>query len=190
MRYIIGAQKTDHAYLFDWVRDMEKTTLVMVENGVTHAFSYVNGVPLNDTHRDLLVNFLAYTETDKKGKTTTWSWVTNIPITDNNVYKIMRGGRARWHIENQTFNTLKNQGYQFEHNFGHGCEHLSHVMATLMMLIFMIDQLQMLACPVFQAAKKRLGSYESLWEEMRVVIRYIIFDTWDQLFDRITYNPP
>jgi hypothetical protein len=30
----------------------------------------------------------------------------------------MSGGRARWKIENETFNTLKNQGYQFEHNFG------------------------------------------------------------------------
>ena len=32
----------------------------------------------------------------------------------------MRGGRARWKIENETFNTLKNQGYHFEHNYGHG----------------------------------------------------------------------
>jgi hypothetical protein len=33
---------------------------------------------------------------------------------------LMRGARARWKIENETFNTLKNQGYHFEHNFGHG----------------------------------------------------------------------
>jgi len=36
------------------------------------------------------------------------------------VYRIMQGARARWRIENETFNTLKNQGYHFEHNFGHG----------------------------------------------------------------------
>ena len=190
MRYIIGAQESDHAYLFDWVKDIPKETQVIVEEGVTHTFSYVNGVPLNATYPDYLVNFLHYTQTDKKGRKTTWTWVTNIQITQDNCFKIMKGGRARWHIENQTFNTLKNQGYNFEHNFGHGYAHLSHIMATLMMLIFMIDQLQMLACPVFKAAKKRLGSYMSLWEEMRVVVRYIVFETWDQLFHRITYNPP
>src|SRR5918998_1373581 len=37
------------------------------------------------------------------------------------VYRIMQGARARWRIENETFNTLKNQGYHFEHNFG-GCD--------------------------------------------------------------------
>ena len=25
-------------------------------------------------------------------------------------------GRSRWKIENETFNTLKNQGYHFEHD--------------------------------------------------------------------------
>jgi hypothetical protein len=39
--------------------------------------------------------------------------------------KLTCGGRARWKIENETFNTLKNQGYQFEHNFGHGKQNLS-----------------------------------------------------------------
>src|SRR5688572_17907274 len=53
------------------------------------------------------------------------------------VYRIMQGARARWRIENETFNTLKNQGYHFEHNFGHGYEHLSVVFATLMMLAFL-----------------------------------------------------
>ncbi len=29
----------------------------------------------------------------------------------DNVYQLMRGGWARWKVENETFNTLKNQGY-------------------------------------------------------------------------------
>ena len=54
----------------------------------------------------------------------------------------MRGGRARWKVENETFNTLKNQGYQFEHNFGHGKKNLHTVFAYLMMLAFLVDQIQ------------------------------------------------
>jgi hypothetical protein len=28
---------------------------------------------------------------------------------------LVKGGRARWKIENEAFNTLKNQGYHLEH---------------------------------------------------------------------------
>ena len=65
---------------------------------------------------------------------------------------LMRGARARWKIENETFNTLKNQGYHFEHNFGHGHQHLSTVLMHLMMLAFLIDQIQQRCCRLFQAA--------------------------------------
>ena len=58
----------------------------------------------------------------------------------------MCAGRARWKIENETFNTLKNQGYCFEHNFGHGEKNLSTVFAFLMMLAFLIDQIQQRCC--------------------------------------------
>jgi hypothetical protein len=60
-----------------------------------------------------------------------WSWVTDIRVSKRNVYHLMRGGRARWKIETETFNTLKNQGYHFEHNYGHGEQHLFVVFATL-----------------------------------------------------------
>jgi hypothetical protein len=33
----------------------------------------------------------------------------------------MKGGRARWRIENETFNTLKNQGYNFERGRQNKC---------------------------------------------------------------------
>src|SRR5262249_28730526 len=48
----------------------------------------------------------------------------------------------RWKIENETFNTLKNQGYHFEHNYGHGAQNLATVLALLMLLAFTIDQIQ------------------------------------------------
>ncbi|HEY5869577.1 MAG TPA: hypothetical protein VI542_29115 [Candidatus Tectomicrobia bacterium] len=57
-----------------------------------------------------------------------------------NVLHLMRGGRARWKIDNETFTTLKNQGYNFEHNYGHGEQHLSVVFAIVRMLAFLVDQ--------------------------------------------------
>lgn len=74
--------------------------------------------------------------------------------------------------ENETFNTLKNQGYHFEHNFGLGKEHLSEVFAMLTMLAFLVDQAQQLCSPLFQAALEKAGSKRALWEMQRNLFSY------------------
>ncbi len=79
---------------------------------------------------------------------------------------LMRGGRARWKIENETFNTLKNQGYHFEHHFGHGYQHLSTVFAYLMMLAFLIDPAQQHSCTLFQQAQQKAKRKSYLWEKV------------------------
>jgi hypothetical protein len=84
--------------------------------------------------------------------------VTDLRVSTRNVYTLMRGGRARWKIENETFNTLKNQGYHFEHNYGHGEQNLSVVFAMLMMLAFLVDQTQQLCCALFRAVWAKFGS--------------------------------
>ena len=53
---------------------------------------------------------------------------------------------------------LKNQGYNFEHNYGHGEQHLSVVFAMLMMLAFLVDQAQQLCCALFQAVWAKLAA--------------------------------
>ncbi len=53
-------------------------------------------------------------------------------------------------MENETFNTLKNQGYNFAHNYGHGEQNLSVVFAVVMMLAFLVDQTQQLCCALFR----------------------------------------
>jgi hypothetical protein len=108
-------------------------------------------------------------QTDPKGKETLFSWVTNIQITQDNVFMLMKGGRARWKIENETFNTLKNLGYNFEHNYGHGKKNLSTILCLLMLLAFLIDQVQGMTCGLFRAVRKRAGSYRGVWENMRVL---------------------
>ena len=105
-----------------------------------------------------------------------------------NVFKIMRGGRARWKIENETFNTLKNQGYQFEHNFGHGKKNLSVIFALLMMLAFLVDQAQQLGCRLFKAVWEKVRSKRSLWEKMRGLFHDLEFDSMETLFKALLYG--
>ena len=107
---------------------------------VRHFFRFVNALPLNESNQDILVNTLEYWEL-REGACKYFCWVTDLTITTGNAYQIMRGGRARWKVENETFNTLKNQGYHIEHNYGLGKKNLSMVFVTLMMLAFLVDQI-------------------------------------------------
>ena len=91
------------------------------------------------------------------------------------------GRTARWKIENETFNTLKNQGYHLEHNYGHGEQNLSVVLALLMMLAFLVDQVQQLCCPLFQAAWHKMKTKCHLWEELRHHFRMLVFGSMTEL---------
>jgi hypothetical protein len=49
------------------------------------------------------------------------------PIIDKNVAYLADCDRARWKIENERRNVLKNCGYNLEHNFGHGSSHAADI---------------------------------------------------------------
>jgi len=97
-------------------------------------------------------------------------------------------GRARWKIENETFNTLKNQGYNFEHNYGHGKKHLSNLLASLMMLVFLIDQIQQLANKVFMKVLLAVKSKTRLWDEYRAAFRFVDVNSFKHLLMILAAN--
>ena len=194
LHYILGVKEGDHRFLFEHVRQAEREGRVTVweyvdeTTGVRHRFRFINDVPLNESNQDLWVNFLEYWEIHPSGRQQHFSWVTDFRLDEQNVQPIMRGGRARWKIENETFNTLKNQGYQFEHNFGHGEQNLSVVFAMLMMLAFLVDQTQQLCCPLFQAVWKEMGSKKMLWERMRSMFREYLVSSMREIFQALCYG--
>src|ERR687895_1586291 len=100
----------------------------------------------------------------------------------------LRGGRARWKIENETFNTLKNQDYPLEHNYGHGKQHLATNFGLLMILAFLVDQVQELWCATFQAARKARGSRTSLWQRMRSLFTGYYIESWRQFFEALIHG--
>jgi hypothetical protein len=185
MRYIVGVKPGNHTFLFDLIKHSVCAEYTHItEDGTTHRYRYINDVPLNKSH-DFKVNFVEYWETDKKGKEQHFSWVTDLTISDENVYDIMRGGRINWRIENNTFNTLKNQDYHFEHNFGHGNKNLSTVFGMLMMLAFFVDQVQELSCYLFKKARAKFKSRTSLWHAIRGLFKHYLVSSWDDLFHGI-----
>jgi DDE family transposase len=193
LHYILGVKEGDHAYLFQQVQAAEHAGRVTYYErhdraaGVVHRFRFVNDVPLNAARTDVRVHFIEYWEVGDD-KVQHFSWVTDLRVSTRNVYHLMRGGRARWKIENETFNTLKNQGYNFEHNYGHGEDNLSVVFAMLMMLAFLVDQTQQLGCALFQAVWTKLGSKRRLWERMRALFYDYAFASMRQLFEALLYG--
>jgi hypothetical protein len=193
LHYMLGIKEGDHGYLFAQVAAAEHAGRVTYyerddpATGLRHRFRFVSDVPLNEAHTDLRVNFLECWEWDQD-TVHHFSWVTDLRVTKGTVYQLMRGGRARWRIENETFNTLKNQGYHFEHNYGHGYQHLSVVFAVLMMLAFLVDQVQQLCCPLFQAVWAKLGSKRRLWEKVRALFYAYALTSMRHLFETLWYG--
>lgn len=185
--YIIGVKPGDHAFLYEHVQareeagQMQTLTLVDPVTQVLHHFRFCEAAPLNESNPDELVNVLLYWEIppahNAKAKVQHFSWITDLALVADTVWDVMRGGRARWKIENETFNTLKNQGYHLEHNYGHGEQNLSVVLVLLMMLAFLVDQVQQLCCPLFQAAWSKMKTKCHLWEEIRHHFRILRFDS-------------
>ncbi len=192
MSYILGAKRGDHKYLFEMLDQSKETEYFSYEDekGHLHQYRYINKISLNKSHPETRINFWEYRETCANGKELNFSWVTNIPITQENIINLTRGGRTRWKIENETYNTLKNLGYNFKHNYGHGKEHLAAVFCLLMILAFFIDQVQAIACSLFRLAKKSLGgTWRGLWENIRVLICYVFIGSWENLFKKIAKIP-
>jgi len=162
-------------------RDDVKWHYIENEEG-QHKFGFTNNLALNDTHARVRVNMLYYQFTNSKGEVKTFTWITNIKLTKSNVSKIMKMGRSRWKIENETFNTLKNQGYHFEHNFGHGEKNLCTVFAFLMMLAFCVDQIQQHSCQYFKTILIELKTKIKLWESLRAVFKILPRNSMTQIF--------
>jgi hypothetical protein len=173
--------------LFEFVKNAKEEVKMTVGTN-RYTFRYVNDVPLNETQDAPQVNFFECEWVEvvgRKEREGRGSWITLHEITDDNLYTLMRGGRCRWKIENETFNTLKNQGYQFEHNFGHGKQNLHTVFVLLMMLAFLIDQVQEAACGLFQQGLAHRKTRRAFWEKMRALFYNFFIDSWLDMFRAI-----
>lgn len=193
--FILGVKEDDHKYLFDCLNATVEAGKAIEHDlpdpqnpDVHHFFRFTSGLPLNESNKDILVNVVEYWEEGGK-KPRYFSWVTDLTITKDNVYDIMRGGRTRWKVENETFNTLKNQGYHLEHNFGLGEKYLSLTFFSLMMLAFLVDQLQERCCALYREIRKKRGSKKELFETIRGVFRLIVVHSMEAIYRLILAGP-
>ena len=187
MSFVLVAKPDDHRTLFQWVqelRDMgeiQSLTFKDLKNRLHH-YEWVNAVPINADPKSHSVDFFLY-RLVVNGKTTYHnSWITDFTVTSDNVVHLVKAGRARWKIENETFNTLKNQGYHIEHNYGHGKRNLSYNFFLLNLLAFFMHQVFELSDRLYQRCRKeKFTSRREFWNQLRCTIRILVFHKWEQM---------
>jgi hypothetical protein len=184
--HFIFVCKEDHKILWEWFYEQKKLGEVTElnktdKNERLHHYEWINQVPLNGNKDAPLVNLFIY-ELSVNGKTAYRStWVTDIEVARENIEVLVPGARARWKIENECFNTLKNGGYHLEHNFGHGEVNLAFNFLLLNLLAFFIHQILELSDILYQKCRKRLVTKKNFWESIRVYLKLRVFETWEEL---------
>lgn len=107
-----------------------------------YRYSWLHDLPIRDGKDALTVNWIDVEITMPHGKTTYHSsFITSLVPSKKNIAEMVACARARWKIENETFNVLKNNGYHLEHNFGHGKTTLSSILVVFNLLAFSMHSL-------------------------------------------------
>ena len=118
------------------------------------------------------------------------SFITNLPVTRDTVAALAAAGRARWKVENETFNVLKTKGYNLEHNFGHGRQNLATVLTTLNLLAFACHTVCDLADRPWQAARRELVTRQGFFHALRILTSYLVFTAWQELLETMAFARP
>lgn len=184
--YILVCKPQSHKTLYEWIKGITEEKVEHKKNkNVREKWTYrwCEGVPLTDDKDSMLVNWCEVTiineETGEKIYRN--AFVTNHPVTQQTVPAIIAAGRARWKIENENNNTLKNQGYHLEHNYGHGKKYLTQVLATMNLLAFLFHTILEMTHEIYQILRKALGRRENLFHSIRTLLTLICFRSFDTL---------
>lgn len=166
-------------------KDLQQVTHVVhsPSGGITHAtYRYALHLPLRASADTLYVNWCELVLTDAKGMQLYHNaFITQLRLTAKTVAPIVQAGRTRWKVENENNNTLKNQGYHLEHNFGHGTQHLAALLATFNLLAFLFHTLLDLLDSPYHQLRRTLVSRKTFFDDLRALTRYLCFTSWSHL---------
>jgi hypothetical protein len=188
--FILVCKPASHPLVSEWVEFLDRGGAVrtVVQRRWTgqrreiDTYRYAEAIPLRDGDDALLVNWCELTITDEKGNMLYHnSFATSLALDDRKVPAVVAAGRSRWKIENENNNTLKTKGYHFEHNYGHGQQHLSSMLASLIILAFLVHTVLEWMDDQYQLLRQKLPSRQRLFGDIRTLTRYLCFENWDAL---------
>jgi len=201
LRFVLVCKPDSHPATYEWLEYLERIGAVRTvvrtrwtgKRHETDTYRYAAAVPLRDAEGAMEVNWCELTTTAAGGKVLYRNaFATDLALDDGNVAEVVEAGRSRWKIENENNNTLKTKGYHFEHNYGHGKQHLSSLLASLIILAFLVHTVLDWADGKFQLLRQKLPSRKRLFNDIKTLTSYLCFDSWDALMDFMleSFNKP
>lgn len=192
LHFILTCKPESHSTLYEELQLLERvegaisTKTVRRWNGRYHerlVYRWAEQVPLRKGAKTLRVNWCALrvVREDSGKELYHNAWATDHVLNEATVVAVARDGRSRWKVENEGINVLKNRGYNFEHNYGHGKQHLSTVLLTLLLLAFLFHTALDLSCLMYQAVRRELGTRRTFFNDLRALTRYLYFLSWQAL---------
>jgi hypothetical protein len=193
--FLFVCKPDSHKILYEYLDGVEVATQSKaVKRGkqrATHAWRWMNAIPIRGGEGALMVNWLELVIRDASGKITYRnSFATDLPVDANNVEALANAGRARWKIENETFNVLKTKGYNLEHNFGHGKNNLSATLAMLNLIAFAIHTAAGIADLAWRRAVEAAGARTRFFGYMRALTVFVLYTSWNEILDTLAFQPP
>jgi hypothetical protein len=193
--FIFVCKPSSHPLIQEYIAGIDlQTHEETVKHGKkrsTFRYRWIHDVPLRNGKDALIVNWFEIEISNPAGETTFRnSFITDLPIDRDNVVELAACGRARWKIENETFNVLKTKGYNLEHNFGHGKRHLAAVLATLNLLAFAMHTVCDLADDLWRAARQKLATRRYFFSNLGAITNFLIFPSWQDLLQTLAFAKP
>ncbi len=144
-------------------------------------YEWIEEVPIRATEDAMKVGWVSVFVRGEDGrKIYRNSFITNHRLNKESVADIVAAGRARWKVENEDINTLKTNGYNLEHNFGHGSEHLCETLATLNILAFLLHTILDLYDRRYRLLRTTRGRRTRFFQELGTVACYWYHDSWQE----------
>jgi hypothetical protein len=193
--FLLTAKPASHKALYDFMQGtaLNERTITQKTAGkrLTYRYRWFEGVPLRDSKDAMLVNWLAITITDAKGKITyNNAYLTSLSVTRDTVADLVACARARWKIENESFNVLKSNGYHLEHNFGHGKQNLAMMFAALNLLAFALHTVCDCLEQLWIGARTAKRARTRFFEHIRTITAYLVFPNWKTLMQTLIDSKP
>lgn len=194
--FLFTAKPDSHKTLYDFMQgaSVEELSQTRKEGAkkLTYRYRWFSAAPLREGKDALLVNWIGLTIFDARGKIVyDGAFVTSLPVAPENVVDIAACARARWKIENESFNVLKNNGYHLEHNFGHGKQNLAMLFAAMNLLAFAMHTLCDCLESLWSTARHAKRARKRFFEHIRTITAYLVFPDWKTLMETlITSKPP
>lgn len=112
-------------------------------------------------------------------KTTRFVHLTDLPVNRHNIAATSRSGRLRWKVENEGFNTLKNNGYEMEHQYARKSYRALKNYFQFMQMAHLIHQLMTLTTRFKEnfLGGKNHPTLKNLWRDLVAAMQWVELDT-------------